>query len=149
MMTAAPLPITGDNQSMTFGGTTPGFTASYSGFQGSDTAAVVSGLTFTVYADNPLGTAITDFQSLKAGSYPIVPSGAMAANYSIQYGNGTLTVNKATLTGSVSGTPADPSTVAYRQPLTATSLLNSSPIRAVPGLPPHPAPRDPNQPLQR
>src|SRR5260370_10749348 len=105
MITAAPLPITGDNQSMTFGGTTPGFTASYSGFQGSDTSAVVSGLTFTVYTDNTLGTAVTDFQSLKAGSYPIVPSGAMAAHYNIQYRNRTLTANKAMLTGTVTFKP--------------------------------------------
>src|SRR5260370_39907921 len=110
MITAAPLPITGDNQSMTFGGTTPGFTASYSGFQGSDTSAVVSGLTFTVDTDNTLGTAVTDFQSLKAGGYPIVPAGAEAAQYRIRERNGTLTVNNATLTGDETAHPADAKT---------------------------------------
>src|SRR5258708_34043312 len=110
MITAAPLTITGDNQSMTFGGTTPGFTASYSGFQGSDTSAVVSGLTFTVYTDNTLGTAVTDFQSLKAGSHPIVPTGAQAANYSSPDRKRPLTVNKAMLTGPGSRHPPHPST---------------------------------------
>src|SRR5258706_116901 len=147
MITAAPLTVTGDNQSMTFGGTTPGFTASYSGFQGSDTSAVVSGLTFTVYTDNTLGTAVTDFQSLKAGSYPIVPSGAMAGHYSIPYGHGTLTVNKGKLTGSVTVTPADPNTVAYGQPVTATVFLNSYSIGGVPVLQPHQDPNNPNQQL--
>src|SRR5207302_7749846 len=110
-------------------------------------SAVVGGLTFTVYTDNTRSTAVTDFQSLKAGSYPIVPSGAMTANYSIQYSNGTLTVNKAALAGSVTISPVDPATVPYGQPVTATVNLNSYSIGGVPVLQPHQDPNDPNQQL--
>ncbi len=146
-ITPAALNISADNQSMTFGGANPSFTASYSGFQGSDNSAVVSGLTFTVYTDSTMSTAVTDFQTLKAGSYPIVASGGSAANYNISYGNGTLTVNKATFTGLVTISPADPNTVPYGQPVTATVLLNSYSIGGVPVLQTHADPNNPNQQL--
>jgi hypothetical protein len=140
----ATLTVAADNQSMTFGGIAPTFTAQFAGFQGQDDKTVVSGLTFTVL-DNT-NTPVTDFTTLKAGSYSIVPSGAGAINYIFQYVNGTLTVNKATFTGTVTTTAADPNTVAYGQPLTATVNLNSYSIGGVPVLQKHADPSDPNGP---
>ena len=140
----ATLTITADDRSMTFGDTSPSFTATYKGLQGTDSSAVVSGLTFTVYIDQTKTTPVTNFQAAKAGSYPIVPSDGVAANYAIQYGDGMLTVNKATLAGSVTITPVDPNTVAYGQPVTATVNLNSYSIGGVPVLRPHADSTDPN-----
>ena len=78
----APLTITAENKSMVVNGSVPVLTVGYSGFvpgEGPgnlDTPAVV-----TTAAD---GTAI--------GSFPIVPSAASDANYSIAFVNGILTV---------------------------------------------------------
>lgn len=146
MITPATVTITATDQNMTFGGTAPTFVASYSPFQGSENSSVVSGVTFTVYTDNSLTTAVTDFTTVKAGSYPIVASGAMAANYTFLYVNGTLTVNKATLAGSIAVTPVDPTTVAYGKPLTATVNLNSYSIGGVPVLQKHTDPNNPSDP---
>jgi hypothetical protein len=125
VITPAALTITAENQSMSFGASAPTFTASYSPFVGGDSTAVVSGLTFTVYTDSGKTIPVTDFTTLKAGTYPIVASGAIAASYQIAFTDGVLTVNKAAVTGSVTITPADPATVSYGQPATATVYLNS------------------------
>jgi hypothetical protein len=143
IITPAQLTIGANNQSMAFGGVTPSFTASYSGLQGVDTPAVISGLTFATFTDNTLATPVSNFQTLKAGAYPLVPGGATAANYVIQYANGTLTVNKAILTGSVVITPGDPQTVAYGKAATATVYLNSYSIGGVNVLQSHPDPANP------
>jgi MBG domain (YGX type) len=132
VITPATLSITAKNQSMTFGGATPTFAADFAGLMGTDTSAVVSGLSFITYTDNGLGTSVSNYQTLKVGPpYPIVPGGGTAANYIIQYVNGSLTVNKATLTGSVIISPADPQTVPYGKPATATVYLNSYSIGGV------------------
>ena len=143
----APLTITASNQSMSFGGAAPAFGATYTGLLGMDTPAVIAGLTFTTFTDTSLGTPVTSFQTLKAGAYPIVPSGAVAANYTIQYANGTLTVNKAVLTGTVTISPADPSTVQYGHPATANVLLNGYNIGGVDVLQSHADPANPGNML--
>jgi hypothetical protein len=146
VITPATLTITAKNQSMTFGGATPTFAADFAGLMGTDTSAVVSGLSFITYTDNGLGTSVSNYQTLKVGPYPIVPGGGTAANYIIQYVNGSLTVNKATLTGSVIISPADPQTVPYGKPATATVYLNSYSIGGVDVLQAHNDPSDPNNP---
>jgi hypothetical protein len=78
----ATLTITGDAATRLQGQPNPLFTAQYSGFQYGDTSAVVSGLQLA---------SIADGGSL-AGEYAIVPSGAAAANYTIAYVDGVLTV---------------------------------------------------------
>ena len=143
----APLTITASNQSMSFGGAAPTFGATYTGLLGMDTPAVIAGLTFTTFTDASLGSAVTSFPTLKAGAYPIVPSGAVAANYTIQYVNGTLTVNKAVLTGTVTISPADPSTVQYGHPATASVLLNGYNIGGVDVLQSHADPANPGNML--
>ena len=85
-ITAATLTITADSFTKSTGTANPTLTASYSGFVGGQSSSVVSGLT--------LSTTTTTTSGL--GSYPITPSGASAANYSISYVNGTLTVTSST-----------------------------------------------------
>ncbi len=82
----APLTITADNKSMTAGSPLPAFSASYSGLQGTDTSAVVSGVTLTTTATSASPT----------GSYPITVNGGVAANYTITRVPGTLTITAAT-----------------------------------------------------
>jgi hypothetical protein len=87
-VTRAPLTITADNQSKVYGQANPALTASYTGFVNGDTSAVVSGLTLSTTATTGSG----------AGTYPITAGGASAANYTISYAAGTLTVAPAPLT---------------------------------------------------
>ena len=82
----AALTITANDASMTYGGTVPSLSASYSGFVNGDNA---SSLTI----QPTLSTTAS-----AAGTYPITASGAVDPNYSITYRSGTLTVGKATLT---------------------------------------------------
>ena len=96
----AALTITADNQSKAFGAANPSLTASYAGLANGDTSAVVSGLTLNT-------PAVT---SSPAGNYAIMPSGASAANYTVAFVPGTLSVNQPTVM--VNDTPAVIVTVA-------------------------------------
>jgi len=89
----APLTITANAKSKTYGSALPSFDASYSGLVNGDSSSVVSGLIFSTIA-----TA-----SSNVGTYAITPSGASATNYSISYAGGTLTVNPALLTITANG----------------------------------------------
>jgi hypothetical protein len=83
----ATLTITADDKAMTYGGTLPPLTASYSGFVNGDTAAGVTGLTLsTVPATS------------HAGIYAITASGAVDGDYAINYVSGNLTIGQAPLT---------------------------------------------------
>jgi len=82
-ITLAPLTITADDKSRPVGIANPPFTASYAGFQFSETPAVLGGvLIFTTPATI----------ASPAGLYAITPSGQTSTNYTITYVNGTLTV---------------------------------------------------------
>jgi subtilisin-like proprotein convertase family protein len=85
----AALTITANNTNTVYGAALPVFTASYSGFVNGDTA---SSLTTPVN----LGTSAS--ASSPAGVYTITASGAVDANYTISFVNGTLSVNPAVLT---------------------------------------------------
>ncbi len=63
----------------------PAFSASFSGFVNGDTSRSLT--TLPAFAVQ-WGAG----SSTQPGSYPIVPSGAVDANYNIKYVNGTLTV---------------------------------------------------------
>jgi hypothetical protein len=104
MVNPATLTVTANNVNMAVGGAVPTLTASYSGFVNGDTTTVLSG-------SPVLSTTATS--SSPAGTYPItVAAGTLtAANYSIAYVNGTLSVVQApsvsvsatsTVTGSAS-----------------------------------------------
>ena len=86
-ITQAPLTITAENKSATYGDTAPAYTVRYAGFVNNETESVVTGLiTFDcAYA------AGSD-----AGEYAITPKGATADNYAITFVAGKLTVGKLT-----------------------------------------------------
>src|SRR5207247_798329 len=97
-ITPAPLTITANNKSMLQGGALPVFDAGYSGLVNGETSGVVSGL--SCGATDAHGTPVSS--GTPAGTYTITCSGASAANYSISYQPGTLTIGPAnTLSGTV------------------------------------------------
>ena len=82
-ITPAPLSIIADNKSKTAGLPNPTLTATYVGFvSGDDTNSLTTLPTLST----------TAIDSSPAGTYPITASGAVAANYTINYSGGTLTV---------------------------------------------------------
>ncbi|MGD1104528.1 MAG: protease pro-enzyme activation domain-containing protein, partial [Terriglobia bacterium] len=91
----APLVITASSASMTYGGTPPTITPSYSGFVNGDTASSLTTqptCSTTATAHSPVG------------SYPSSCSGAVDPNYSFTYVPGNVTVGKASLTITASST---------------------------------------------
>src|SRR5437016_10823089 len=72
-----------------YGAANPALTVRYAGFVNGDTAAsLTTAPTVTTTASG----------ASHAGTYPITASGAVAADYTISYVAGTLTVNATTLT---------------------------------------------------
>ncbi len=102
-VTQSPLTITADDQTMTYGGTLPTLTASYSGFVNGDTAASLTAA---------LALTTTATSASPAGSYDIAASGALDPNYTISYVDGTLSVIPAALT-----IVADDQTMTYGGPM--------------------------------
>jgi hypothetical protein len=122
-ISAAPLTITANNDSKTYGQTKTygtGQTAfASSGLQNSET---IGSVTLTASG----GTLATD----AVGSYNLTPSAATggtfsASNYNITYNNGTLTVSKANVTLALSST-ANPSTNAASLSFIATATATGS-----------------------
>jgi hypothetical protein len=85
----APLTITANNQSKTYGAALPTLTVAYSGFVNGDTAASLT---------TPPSVTTTATAGSPPGVYPITASAAVDPNYAISYVNGALTVSKAPLT---------------------------------------------------
>lgn len=85
----APLTVTAEDKSKTYGAANPALSISYSGWVGSDG---VSSLTALPTAETT-ATAAT-----AAGVYPIVPGGGASDDYELHYVNGALTINKVALT---------------------------------------------------
>ena len=83
MINKAPLTVTADNFSKSFGTENPKFTAWYTGFQNGDD--------FSNFGQSPviLTSATNDSP---VGSYDIVPTGGISENYRFIYINGTLTI---------------------------------------------------------
>lgn len=80
--------ISADDFNIIYGDAIPSLTATFAGFVGQDDASIVSGLTLSTVA----------VQGSGVGVYSIVPTGASASGYEIEYRNGTLTINPALLT---------------------------------------------------
>jgi hypothetical protein len=106
----ASLTITANNATMTYGGTVPGLTASYSGFVNGDGAANLT---------TPPSFSTTASSASPVGNYTITASGAADPNYTITYQTGLMTVGKAILTVTADnksmplGGPVPPLTVSY------------------------------------
>ena len=85
-ITPAPLTITANDASRPVNTPNPQFTASYAGFVGGETPAVLNGaLSFSTPAT----------QASPVGIYPITPYGQSSGNYAITYVDGDLTVSRA------------------------------------------------------
>jgi len=84
----ASLAITANNATVTYGSALPALTASYSGFVNGDNPSSLT---------TPAAITTTGSSSSPVGNYPITASGAASPNYSIDYHNGTLTINPAVL----------------------------------------------------
>ena len=85
-VTPAPLTITADDKTKTFGSPNPVLTASYSGFVMGNTPASL---------DTPVVLTTTATPSSPVGAYPITASGASDSNYTITFAPGTLTITQA------------------------------------------------------
>ena len=85
-VTKAPLTITAKNYAIKQGEALPTFEVEYSGFRNGETSSVL--------ATQPTITCSASSSSAP-GTYDIVVSGADAANYSITYVKGTLTITQA------------------------------------------------------
>ena len=85
----APLQVTANNQTITYGDAIPTLGFTYAGFVGSDNAASL--------IEEPTASS-TAAQFDDAGNYDIVLSGGLATNYQLSLTNGSLTVQKASLT---------------------------------------------------
>ncbi|MCX6888323.1 MAG: YDG domain-containing protein, partial [Verrucomicrobia bacterium] len=90
-VTPATLTVTAGNAAKTYDGQAfvGGSTLSYAGFRNNETVAVLAGSVSFVG---------TSQGAINAGSYALTPGGLSAANYTLNFASGTLTVNKAPLT---------------------------------------------------
>ena len=138
----AALTITASSLAMTYGGTAPALTVSYTGFVNGDNSSSLTSqpaVNTTANSSTPVGT------------YPITPSGAVDPNYTFTYVNGTLTINPVALTITANnasmtyGSPVPAFTVSYTgfangdnasslttQPNTGTTATSSSPVGTYP-----------------
>jgi len=88
-ITPVALTIKANDASMTYGGSVPTLTATYTGFVNGDNASSLT--THPTLSTTASPTSIV-------GTYPITASAAVDPNYTITYQTGTMTVGKASLT---------------------------------------------------
>jgi len=140
----APLTVTASSGAITYGGTVPTITPSYSGFENGDTAASLT--------TAPMCSTIAASTSPVSGS-PYVTScgGAVDANYAITYTGGFVTVSQAPLTVTASSgaityggtvptiTPSysgfengDTASILTTAPTCSTIATSTSPVSASP-----------------
>ncbi|MGE0201194.1 MAG: MBG domain-containing protein [Candidatus Melainabacteria bacterium] len=85
----APLSVTTDAVSKTYGAALPSFTSSYSGFVLGENSSVLGGtLSYSTTATN----------ASNVGTYAVTPSGLISSDYTLTFNPGNLTVTKAPLT---------------------------------------------------
>ena len=107
----APLTVRANDASKRFGAPLPAFTATVTGFVHGDSLASLAGaLTFST----------TAVQHSPVGTYPIVPSGVSASNYTIAFIDGTLTIVRGLAAVAVATSPG---TSGLDQPMTFTATV--------------------------
>ena len=119
----AELDVSANDKSTTYG-TTPTFTASYSGFKFKDGASSLGGsLTFTFNGIFPTvyGPSVTPPTAL--GTYSITPGGYTSSNYHFVYSPGTYTIAIASQSITVNTTA--PSNAAYQSTFTVDATASS------------------------
>lgn len=108
----APLTVIADNMELPYGSEKKNFTVSYFGFKnGEDESVLTKPVTISTTAktDSPVGT------------YPIIPFGGYADNYTLSYERGILSVVKAEQTIEWKGDMPDEATVGTKIKLEATA----------------------------
>jgi subtilisin-like proprotein convertase family protein len=116
------LTITADNKAQIYGAALPGLTVNCTGFVNGDTEATL---------DAPVNLSTTATPACDAGLYPITPSAASDANYSITFVPGTLTVSPASTAGILvsSANPALPGApVSFTYTLAAIPPGSGTPV---------------------
>lgn len=98
----AELTVKAEDKTIALGAVQPSYSFTVSGLKGSDTKAVVSGVTYSL---NP------DFDSSVEGTAVITPSGGTADNYNLSYASGTLTVTTCLHASSETVTTTEPTCV--------------------------------------
>lgn len=119
-MAPAPLTITASSGSMTYGTTPPPVTASYAGLVGGDTRD-------TAFSTPPV-CSTTATASSDVGTYPTTCGGAAAANYSITYAPGTITVTPAAQTITFTTNAPSPAAVGGTYTPSATGGGSGNPV---------------------
>lgn len=84
----APLAVTVNNKTITYGDAVPGFTLSYEGFVGGETASVLGGTAIFTHGYE---------QFSDVGTYTVTASGLTSDNYEIKFVKGLLIVNQKTV----------------------------------------------------
>lgn len=108
----APLTVIADNMELPYGSEKKDFTVSYFGFKnGEDESVLTKPVTISTTAktDSPVGT------------YPIIPFGGYADNYTLSYERGVLSIVKAEQTIEWKGDMPDEATVGTKIKLEATA----------------------------
>ncbi|MEP5103530.1 MAG: MBG domain-containing protein [Ekhidna sp.] len=111
LINKATLTATAEDQTITYGDALPTLTFTYSGF--------VNGEDVTALTAEPVATTTATAGS-DAGSYEISLDGGMATNYMLNLVNGTLLINKATLTAT-----AEDQTITYGDALPTLTFTYS------------------------
>ncbi|MFM7328904.1 MAG: MBG domain-containing protein, partial [Bacteroidota bacterium] len=123
------LTATANDQSRVYGDPNPALTITYAGFKNNETGSVI---------DTPPVAATTATVTSNAGTYPITVTGGLDNNYTLSNVNGTLTVNKATVTVIVNsasrsyGDPNPPFSASYSgfRNSETTAVLDTAPVIA-------------------
>ncbi|MCX7171250.1 MAG: MBG domain-containing protein [Proteobacteria bacterium] len=120
----AALGIAANSVTRLYGDANPVFSATYSGLQNGETAAVLTG---------SLAFATPATPTANVGNYAIIPSGQSSTNYTISYVNGTLGVIPAALGIAANGTSKTyGSTVSFSgSEFSSTGLKNGETIGSV------------------
>ena len=111
-VTKAPLTVIADNVELPYGSEKKDFTVSYFGFKNGEDESVLKKpvtISTTAKTDSPVGT------------YPIIPFGGYADNYTMSYERGVLTVVKAEQTIAWTADMPDEATVGTKIKLEATA----------------------------
>jgi hypothetical protein len=97
VVSPAALTVTAENKTRDRGQANPAFTAVYTGFVNNETTAVLT---------TPVSLTTSATITSPAGVYDIVPAGGVAANYTIGYVNGKLTITAPDLVDQTISFPA-------------------------------------------
>ena len=112
----AELKATADDKSVIYGDLAPQYTVTYTGWQGDDDATVLTG---------DIAFACEYAKGSPVGEYVITPSGVDAANYTITFVNGKVTVNrKSAKSDDITAKQADNEKLVY------TAAVNKPTIQA-------------------